>query len=55
MWWPVGVVGPLGRGCGAGEPTWKTVWGGGPIWWLGPRGKFEFKLKHEFEFEQDLK
>jgi hypothetical protein len=30
--WPVGVVGPLGRGCGASRPTWKTVWGGEPTW-----------------------
>jgi hypothetical protein len=29
--------------------------GGGPTWWSGPRGKFEFKHKHEFDFKQDLK
>jgi hypothetical protein len=32
MWQPVGVVRPLGRGCGASWPMWKTVWGGGPTW-----------------------
>jgi hypothetical protein len=37
-----------------GRPTWKMVWGGGPTWWSGPRGNFEFKLKHEFELGQDL-
>jgi hypothetical protein len=48
------VVGPLGRGCGAGGLMWKMVWGGGLTWWSGPRGIFEFKLKYEFEFGQDL-
>jgi hypothetical protein len=33
-----GVVGPHG-----------SRWG-----WSGPRGKFEFKIKHEFKFRQDL-
>jgi hypothetical protein len=51
----VGVVGSPGRWCGAGGPTWKMTWGGGPTWWLGPRGRFEFKVKHESEFRQDLK
>jgi hypothetical protein len=51
---PIVVVGPLGRWCGAGGPTWKMAWGGGRTWWLDSRGKFEFKLKYEFEFGQDL-
>jgi hypothetical protein len=34
MWQPVGVVDPLGRGCGAGGPTWKMTWGDGPTWRL---------------------
>jgi hypothetical protein len=35
MWRLVRVVGPLGRGCGAGGTTWKTTWGDGPTWWSG--------------------
>jgi hypothetical protein len=35
-------------------PTWKIAWGDGPTWWPGPHEKIEFKLKHEFEFGQDL-
>jgi hypothetical protein len=30
LWRPVGVVGPLGRGCGAGGPTWKMCGVVGP-------------------------
>jgi hypothetical protein len=52
---PVGVVGPLGRWCAACGLTWKMACGRGPTWWSGPHGKFEFKLKHEFEFGKDLK
>jgi hypothetical protein len=54
MWPPVGVVGPLGTGCGAGGPMWRRGRVGRPTWRSSPRGKFKFKHKHEFEFEQYL-